>query len=136
MGLFKLAKMTVPSFFKKSETIQYPAEPEPSFEALRGTVHVDIDKCFFCGICAKKCPADAIEVNKEDETWSINHFKCVHCGECVTSCTKQCLYFEKEHVSPSAQKATVVASKRAAKPTQEAEPEQQTGANDEQAALE
>ncbi len=44
-----------------------------------------VDKCTGCGLCAKKCPADAIIGNKKTPHFIIQD-KCIGCGTCVDVC--------------------------------------------------
>lgn len=99
MGTFKLGGMTLGSVFKKPETVLYPFEKKPAPAGMRGHVSVDPSTCIFCGICQKRCPADAIAVDKAAGTWAIDDFACVQCACCVRECPKNCLFMKP---SPSA----------------------------------
>jgi len=46
---------------------------------------IDEEKCKSCGLCARKCPANAIEGEK-GKPYSIIPDKCVKCGTCVQVC--------------------------------------------------
>ncbi|WP_195539563.1 NADH-ubiquinone oxidoreductase-F iron-sulfur binding region domain-containing protein [Eubacterium maltosivorans] len=46
---------------------------------------IDEEKCKGCGICAKKCPGDAITGEKK-KTHVIDAAKCVKCGACIEAC--------------------------------------------------
>lgn len=43
------------------------------------------DKCIACGLCARKCPVDAIEGEK-GVPYVIKAEKCIKCGVCLTAC--------------------------------------------------
>ena len=55
---------------------------------------VDPDKCIGCKMCAKKCPAGAINVNAAGEVKEgkklpyvvVDQSKCVKCGSCIETC--------------------------------------------------
>lgn len=51
------------------------------------------DSCVFCGLCAKACPADAIEVNRKEKLWKVDVDSCVKCGACIDKCPKGSLSF-------------------------------------------
>ncbi len=104
MGGFKLGGMTFRGLFKEPETIQYPAQQKPAPAGLKGHVVIDVQKCILCGICQKRCPCDAIAVNKPERTWTINRFACVQCGSCVRECPKTCLVMEPTYAPPSTSK--------------------------------
>lgn len=96
-------------------TRRYPYEKRETFTASRGSVQgIDPDKCVFCGICAKKCPADAITVDRSSKTWEIDPFKCVICGVCSEVCPKKCLSMNEAYttVATSKEKVKFVQPKR------------------------
>ncbi|MDQ1334532.1 MAG: F420-non-reducing hydrogenase iron-sulfur subunit [Thermodesulfobacteriota bacterium] len=47
--------------------------------------YIDPDKCQACMICAKKCPAEAIEGSK-NRIHVIDQDKCIKCGTCFEAC--------------------------------------------------
>ena len=51
----------------------------------------DPSKCVYCGICAKKCPMEAITVDRATKTWKLDEDKCIACGTCANSCPKKCI---------------------------------------------
>lgn len=89
--MIPMLKTIISGMFKKSSTINYPAEAKEYPPILRGVVEVEIEKCIYCGICRRKCPAGAIEVEKAESSWSIERFRCIQCNSCVESCPKKCL---------------------------------------------
>ena len=46
---------------------------------------IDPAKCVGCGICAKKCPAEAISGQRKTP-YAISVVKCVRCGICAEAC--------------------------------------------------
>ena len=51
----------------------------------------DPNVCVYCTLCAKKCPAGALEVDRAAKTWTLDEEKCVGCGTCVETCPKKCI---------------------------------------------
>jgi NADH-quinone oxidoreductase subunit F len=47
--------------------------------------HIDPDKCMACMICARKCPADAVDGGKK-KIHIIDQDKCTKCGTCFEVC--------------------------------------------------
>ena len=100
MAFFSMAGSTLANLFKKPATRLYPAV-EPKFSAItRGHVALDVAQCVFCGICSKKCPTLAIQVNREDKTWEIERLKCIACGNCCEACPKHCLSMDSAYSRP------------------------------------
>lgn len=81
----------------KPATIRYPFHPAKKFSGTRGTIRIDIAKCIFCGICAKKCPTGAITVAKDQKQWEIDRLRCISCGYCTEVCPKKCLAQDQEY---------------------------------------
>ena len=46
------------------------------------------DRCTFCGLCQKICPAEAITVTDRD--LAFNSVKCLQCGRCYNQCPRKC----------------------------------------------
>ncbi len=87
MGVFKLGGMTLKSLFKKAPTRRYPYEKREPFERTRGQIDmIAVDDCIFCGSCQRKCPADAIIVDRDSSRWEYLPYRCIACDSCVRAC--------------------------------------------------
>lgn len=104
MEIFKIGKIVLSSLFKKPATLMYPAAPAHLQPITRGHIEIDIDSCIFCGICSRKCPADAIAVNRTEKTWNIERMRCIQCNCCTEVCPKKCLRMENAYTPPDAHK--------------------------------
>ncbi len=106
MAAFKLGKMIMRSLFKKPATLMYPVIPRQWQERTRGHIENQINDCIFCGICQKKCPTNAITVDRVNRSWVIERMQCIQCSCCVEVCPKKCLTNENTYTTPSTEKVT------------------------------
>lgn len=51
----------------------------------------DPEKCVYCTLCAKKCPQEALKVDRAAKTWECNYDACVGCGTCAEVCPKKAI---------------------------------------------
>ena len=100
LGFFKFAGTILGSMFKKPSTLMYPVVPREWQERTRGAVSIVGEDCIGCGICAKACPTNAIEVDKNEGSWTIQRMQCIQCSACVDSCPKKCLNMENLYTIP------------------------------------
>ena len=49
------------------------------------------DLCVFCTLCAKKCPQEALTVDRANKTWRLDEDKCIACGTCASVCPKKAI---------------------------------------------
>jgi len=52
----------------------------------------DDSDCSACGVCADRCPVDAIEV---DDFAAVDLDKCLGCGVCFPTCPTESIRFER-----------------------------------------
>jgi len=86
-----MAPRTIRNLFSKPATRRYPYEIRPRFEGARGTIKFDVETCNYCMLCARRCPAVAITVSRDERTWAIEHLTCIGCNVCVEVCNKNSL---------------------------------------------
>jgi len=85
------------SLFRRNATRPYPFQKLQAPERLRGAVQfVNREACTGCGMCAKDCPAKALEVivlDKAAKRFVITYREdcCTFCAQCVASCNHACL---------------------------------------------
>ena len=72
------------------EAAAAPAAPT-IFAREDGKPVYDPAKCVYCTLCAKKCPAGAITVDRAAKTWTLDEDKCVSCGTCAEVCPKNAI---------------------------------------------
>ena len=102
------------------------AEAKPAPAPAAGTVIKPRDdgkpvqvpsKCVYCTICAKKCPAGALEVDRAARTWTLNEDECVACGTCAEACPKKAILMPgDEPVTVEAAAPAAPAPKKAEEP--------------------
>jgi ech hydrogenase subunit F len=103
--MFDMLGNILKNLTSKPVTRMYPQVSREPFKDVRGKVGIDIDACIFCGICVRKCPADALVVNKNEKSWEIDPFKCIICGACADACPKKCLEMQGPYYKPSSSKS-------------------------------
>ena len=96
LALLPMASFVFRNLLSGPSTRRYPFVRRPAFDSSRGRVTNDYPKCIHCGACARRCPANAIQVGKSPKSWRIENFACVTCGLCVRICPVKCLRMEIE----------------------------------------
>jgi NADH-quinone oxidoreductase subunit I len=105
-GMFKAAKQ----IFKPTFTIEYPEVKFEHAASFRGRpVLVEengVERCVACGLCARVCPALAIEVQAAEtelakerypEKFEINMTRCIFCGFCEEVCPEEAIIMSNEY---------------------------------------
>ena len=83
----------------------YPIQVRESFQNARGHVVFNDDKCTLCSVCALRCPADAISIDKESKTLSFHPARCIVCEVCVLSCPSDAIDLDLQMAYSFLQKA-------------------------------
>jgi len=89
------------SLFRRPVTETYPFERRPAPARLRGQLHWNPEKCTGCCLCAKECPADALELitlDKKEKRFVLRYHidRCTFCAQCVQNCRFGCLDMSNE----------------------------------------
>ncbi len=102
--------LTMRQMFRPKFTRQYPEErwnPPASFRGRPVLVSEEgIERCVACGLCARVCPALAIEVQAGEselskerypERFEINMLRCIFCGFCEEACPEEAIVMSDEY---------------------------------------
>ncbi len=111
-GMAKGLKTTLQHLFMRPVTVQYPEEVLPLPTGYRGRVSLVVNpetgryRCTACGLCAKACPVDIIQIVRAKdekgkptpypERYEYNLLECIVCGLCVEACPFQALTMSPE----------------------------------------
>ena len=101
MSYFEMTKLALKWSLSKPATSQYPFTPRTALANSRGRLVFTKDNCIYCNICAKKCPTDALVVNRKEKQWIIDRLRCITCGCCVEACPKKSLALATAHQGPA-----------------------------------
>lgn len=93
--------VVIKNVFSKPATRNYPIEKRKPCAGQKGHIAINIDGCIFCGMCSRKCPVEAIKVDRAQRSWEIDRFRCIVCGACAESCPKKCLSMSAEYTAPA-----------------------------------
>jgi len=109
--ILKGLSMTIRQMFKPKFTRQFPEErfkPEYSFRGRPVLVTENgVERCVACGLCARVCPALAIEVQASETDlpkerfpikFEINMVRCIFCGFCEEVCPEEAIVMSNEYL--------------------------------------
>ena len=125
MAFFEMVRTALRTVLQKPVTILYPAQASKKTPISRGHVVYDGSKCISCSICVKKCPSQAILLDKVAKTWQIDRFRCVVCNSCDDTCPAKCLSMDTQYTAPAAAKGLetfTITYVKPAKPEKKEEP--------------
>lgn len=100
MSIFQMTKTVIRNLTGGPATRQYPAVPARRCPLTRGHVTIDPSTCRSCGLCSRRCPCEAIRLDKEEKVWEIDRMRCIACGDCVEGCPFGSLTMEPEYLPP------------------------------------
>lgn len=102
--------LTLTQVFRPKFTRQYPEErwnPPSSFRGRPVLVEDQgVERCVACGLCARVCPALAIEVQASETElekerspvrFEINMLRCIFCGFCEEVCPEEAIVMSDEY---------------------------------------
>jgi formate hydrogenlyase subunit 6/NADH:ubiquinone oxidoreductase subunit I len=102
MEFLPMAGIAIKNLFSRPATRLYPKVVRPPFAGNRGHIEIDFSACILCGMCARRCPAHAIAVDRAKGEWKIDRLSCVICAGCVAVCPKKCLSLHPERAAVTA----------------------------------
>jgi NADH-quinone oxidoreductase subunit I len=102
--------LTAKQMFRPKFTRQYPEErfnPQSSYRGRPVLVEEQgVERCVACGLCARVCPALAIEVQASETElakerfpvkFEINMLRCIFCGFCEEACPEEAIIMSDEY---------------------------------------
>ncbi|MGH9428373.1 MAG: NADH-quinone oxidoreductase subunit NuoI [Terriglobia bacterium] len=108
--ILKGMALTLKQVFRPKFTRQYPEErwnPPPPFRGRPVLVEEEgVERCVACGLCARVCPALAIEMQAAEtelekerypEKFEINMLRCIFCGFCEEACPEEAIIMSDEY---------------------------------------
>jgi NADH-quinone oxidoreductase subunit I len=131
--ILKGLRMTIGQMFKPTFTSQYPEvrfKPESSFRGRPVLVAENgVERCVACGLCARVCPALAIEVQASETEldkerypikFEINMVRCIFCGFCEEVCPEEAIVMSNEYLLAfSSQQEALYGKEKLLKSTEE-----------------
>jgi len=100
MSLFQMTQTVLRNLAGGPATRRYPAVPARKSPITRGHVVFNPATCRSCGLCSRRCPSGAINLDKEANFWEIDRMRCVACGECVEGCPFDSLTMDQDYFQP------------------------------------
>lgn len=106
----RIAKEAFLNLFRKRATEKYPEAPASVAEGFRGKQVLDLKNCIGCSLCARECPANAIEmVIVDGKKKPLIHLdRCIFCYQCADSCPRKVFQTSKVFELATAEKSTLV----------------------------
>ncbi|RJS76176.1 NADH-quinone oxidoreductase subunit I [Candidatus Bathyarchaeota archaeon] len=108
--LTPMLKEVLSHIFREPATRKYPEVRPEIPEGFRGRQVFDVSLCISCGLCARDCPAKAIEmVDVEGKKRPLFHLdRCIFCYQCAESCPRNAIKSSKIFELASTDKSELV----------------------------
>ena len=104
--------LTMKKVFRPKLTREYPEEKWTPPSAFRGRPVLvqnpdGVERCVACNLCARVCPALAIEVQASETDlekerypvkFEINMLRCIFCGFCEEVCPEEAIVMSDEYI--------------------------------------
>jgi ech hydrogenase subunit F len=103
------------NLFGGPATLMYPVKPREPVARARGHVEFNEALCNQCGTCARRCPAVAIDLNKEKKEWILHPDRCIICEVCAEVCPKDAITIAAKWRAPFTSREAIVMHSRAVK---------------------
>ncbi|MCL1790086.1 MAG: 4Fe-4S binding protein [Peptococcaceae bacterium] len=100
MAINVIGKTIMRNLFSKPATAMYPVVKNEFYPTTRGAIVYDESNCNYCTLCAKRCPSQAITVDRGEKVWQIDRKRCLVCTFCVSVCNKDSLSTLREYTAP------------------------------------
>lgn len=109
--IVKGMSLTFQNMFRPAFTMEYPEVKFVPPSSYRGRPVLALEengeeRCVACGLCARICPALAIEVQAAEtdrekerypEKFEINMLRCIFCGFCEDVCPEEAILMSKDY---------------------------------------
>jgi NADH-quinone oxidoreductase subunit I len=109
--IIKGLNITLHNMFRPPYTMEYPEvkfDPPASYRGrpVLAMENNGEERCVACGLCARVCPALAIEVQAAEterekerfpERFEINMLRCIFCGFCEEVCPEEAILMSKDY---------------------------------------